>query len=173
MMYHSSHEKGTEGTSGVPTLFQFLTQHVTQSQSNYFLHWDQLISLESNLSEQNPLSSLWISDQECDQLSLIVTSISKSTSVAHLENIDHGNSTFVTFSPLTLVTDLRDLQSFQCGDLVHITVMKRSGCEGSGDMEDFRNISNVDPFVASGTVLSISCNEYLLAFKQITPRFKK
>jgi hypothetical protein len=176
LMYHLSHEKGTEGTSGVPTLFQYLTQHVTPSQRNYFLHWDQLISLESNLTEQNPLSSLWISDQEADQLSLVVTSISKSTSaLCDFGNLDLDGSTFVTFSSLNLLTaDLRNLQSFHCGDLVHVTaVTRRTGDGGLDDIEDFRNISNVDPFVASGTVLSVSRNESLLAFKQMTSRFKR
>jgi hypothetical protein len=179
-MYHSSLEKGTEGTSGVPTLFQYLTQHVTQSQSSYFLHWDQLISLESNLTEQNPLSSLWVSDQESNELSFVVTSISNSTSV-DLGNINTAGFTFVTFSTLNfMTTDLRDLQSFHRGDVVHLTSMKRSqrgSLARSGDslvdIEDFQNISNMDPFIASGTVLSISSNEYLLSFKQMTSRFKR
>jgi hypothetical protein len=175
MTYHASIEKGTEGTSGVPALFQHLTQHLTQSQIDYFSHWDQLIALEANLSEQNPMSRLWGSDSDSDDpLShLIVTSISQLTTSS-------GPLIEGTFSPSIASEDLQNCQHFHIGDSVHVSVLKAShplshSCSDGHltEIEDLPNISKVDPFVAVGAIVSITQHHLTLSFTEITPRFKR
>jgi hypothetical protein len=169
MTYHASLEKGTEGTSGVPTLFQYLTQHLTQSQINYFLHWDQLIGLEANLSEQNPLSHLWSSDSDSDDpLSrLVVTSITEM--VASETGVE---SKLVTFSPSKILelTDLQNCRHLHLSDAVQVSLLKMSH---RTDIEDLTNVSNIDPFVAVGTIVSLSQHHLSLSFKEMTARFKR
>lgn len=160
MTYHIVHEKGTEGTSGVPSLFQYLTKHLTQNQISYFRHWDELISLESVVTDHNSWCSY---SQISTENHFLVTKMS------HVEpRTDCMKTIAVTFSLKINEGPKANNYSFQVGEVVSVTIIKSVQ---SFDIEDLGNMSKIDPYVASGKILSVVENEYCLEFQQYTKRF--
>lgn len=185
MAYHMSHEKGTEATSGVPTLFQYLTQKLTQSQLTYFTHWEELISLESSLSDSTPLYSLWNSitlNQTDKESRLIVTSVRDSNNDVNNQDFLRmkSESTFyLTFQALNKSSTSYYSSIFHINDVVNVILEKSNKIQDSNsmDIEDIIksevNINTIDPFIATGTIYHISEHEIVLSFIELKHRFKR
>jgi hypothetical protein len=164
LTYHLGYEKGTEETSGVPSLFRYLTSHITQAQLSYFLHWDYLIRLESLVSDTSLLSQLWNSDAELIPRLRII-------------GVTWDDGVTITLNQTRATTRLS--LSFQTGDNVSISLEKLQSPSAQKclveieDLSRTTNISSVDPYLTSGIVLEISQCQLVVKISQPTNRFRR
>lgn len=150
MIYHKAIEDGSAESSGVPDLFSFVTNHLTQSNIEYFRHWDHLINLESSIvTDRTSAKKLWLVDGSdrilTEDSSLDEFMLTMILSESHASELD-TSITKPGEGPYLLVlrrnhnaVRSEDLGRFSVGDRVHISVVAtrtHSSQPNAMDMED-------------------------------------
>ena len=175
--------------SGVPDLYKYLTEDVSDNQMSYFKHWDKLLDLESKAADQALHSrsnqhGVWTYPSLKEVVfTVLSTEAKESRLVCDIDKkLQQVSGDFKYIWCMGRKLEYGEVSccdmDFVVGDRLSLSLLKRINSV-STDIEDVAgniagwDVANVEPHVASGVVLDICDDSICIAFPKLSNRIKR
>ena len=168
MLSHAALESGSKATSGVPSLYSYITRHLQPHHFKYFQTWNLLIDLEAAATSSNspPLwtSSGWTLERAAE----------KCISGLYISSCVVGESNSLITLKRRRALDDAVTSMLTKGDRVNISIETTNG--DVGDIEDICQptekwtIDNIEPSLCTGTIISASPMEFQVQVRKVPRR---
>lgn len=182
-------------SSGVPSLFKYLTQDISTSQMTYFKHWDKLLDLENKAADQALHSrsiqhGVWTNSKERDRVFTVLSTDAREKKLFS-ENNNVSSELFNSFKYVWILGQAfvapgahtcfdMDLAA---GDRLSLSLENNNNSRISGGDDDIEecgvgvadswNVANVEPHVVSGVVLEIQQRSICIGLTKLPNRIRR